>query len=186
VSRVEDLVRKYASYVSLPWDAHLSGGERVWFVVYDKADERRLRARRDEFEVETKRAKHDWVLIDLTNAFAEWMAAHPYRESYFGAPDDLDMELATFKEEVCRRLQAAFAGAADPDNTVFAVLGVAGLFGFARCWEIIESVKTVIRGKLLVFFPGQHESGNYRLLDARDGPSYMAVPITADPGGIAE
>jgi hypothetical protein len=52
---------------------------------------------------------------------AEWMAAHPYRETYFETPDDLDMALAELKEEVCRRLQAAFAGVADPDNTVFAV-----------------------------------------------------------------
>jgi hypothetical protein len=33
---------------------------------------------------------------------------------------------------------------------------------------------------LLVFFPGQFDNNNYRLLDARDGWNYLAVPITAD------
>ena len=33
-------------------------------------------------------------------------------------------------------------------------------------------------GRLVVFFPGQFEQNNYRLLDARDGWNYLAVPIT--------
>jgi hypothetical protein len=36
-----------------------------------------------------------------------------------------------------------------------------------------------IRGRLLIFFPGPFDRGNYRLLDARDGWNYHAVPITA-------
>ena len=39
-----------------------------------------------------------------------------------------------------------------------------------------------VRGRLLVFFPGEHERGNYRLLDARDGWNYLAVPIDAQEG----
>jgi hypothetical protein len=35
-----------------------------------------------------------------------------------------------------------------------------------------------IQGRLVVFFPGQFERNNYRLLDARDGWNYLAVPIT--------
>jgi len=43
-------------------------------------------------------------------------------------------------------------------------------------------VESSIRGRLLVFFPGEYENNNYRLLDARDGWNYLAVPITAREG----
>ena len=39
-------------------------------------------------------------------------------------------------------------------------------------------------GRLLVFFPGEVEGNNYRLLDARDGWNYLATPITADKGRL--
>jgi hypothetical protein len=39
-----------------------------------------------------------------------------------------------------------------------------------------------IRGRLVVFFPGEYEDNNYRLLDARDGWNYLAVPITLHNG----
>ena len=42
-----------------------------------------------------------------------------------------------------------------------------------------------IRGRLVVFFPGEYENGNYRFLDARDGWSYRAVPILASEGAFA-
>ena len=38
---------------------------------------------------------------------------------------------------------------------------------------------------LSIFFPGQYEQNNYRLLDARDGWNYLAVPITLDSAGLA-
>ena len=59
------------------------------------------------------------------------------------------------------------------------MLGVATLFGLTRVSTAIEKVAPVIKGRMLVFFPGQHENGNYRLLDARDGWNYLAIPITA-------
>lgn len=60
-----------------------------------------------------------------------------------------------------------------------AVSGVAGLFGFAKVSSIVEAVASKVRGRLVVFFPGEHEDNNYRLLDARDGWNYMAIPIKA-------
>ena len=42
----------------------------------------------------------------------------------------------------------------------------------------VRKVDRDIRGRLLVFFPGQYEHNNYRLLDARDGWNYLAIPIT--------
>jgi len=34
----------------------------------------------------------------------------------------------------------------------------------------------------LVFFPGERDGSNYRLLDARDGWNYLATPIAAQEG----
>ena len=34
-----------------------------------------------------------------------------------------------------------------------------------------------IAGRLVVFFPGEHDGNSYRLLDARDGRNYLAIPI---------
>ena len=46
----------------------------------------------------------------------------------------------------------------------------------------MEQVQNDIPGRLLVFFPGTYEDNIYRLLDARDGWNYHAVPITAVRG----
>ena len=66
-----------------------------------------------------------------------------------------------------------------PDETVVAVTGVASLFGFTRISQVLPLVEPHVRGRLLVFFPGVYENNNYRLLDARDGWNYLAVPITS-------
>ena len=60
-----------------------------------------------------------------------------------------------------------------------ALLGVGALFGLARVSSIIEGIKGGVDGRLLVFFPGEHhpETHAYRLLDARDGWNYLAVPL---------
>jgi hypothetical protein len=76
----------------LPWERNLAGPQRVWFAVYNKAEERRLRRRLEEFEISTKRAKHGWVTIDLTNAFAQWLSNHEYRDGYFETPEHLEGE----------------------------------------------------------------------------------------------
>jgi hypothetical protein len=59
---------------------------------------------------------------------------------------------------------------------------VASLFGFCRVSELVSRVESSIRGRLLVFFPGEHENNTYRFLDAREGWNYLAVPITSDEG----
>ena len=45
---------------------------------------------------------------------------------------------------------------------------------------LLNAVNDAIAGRLLVFFPGEHEGNSYRLLDARDGWNYLATPITAE------
>ena len=51
-----------------------------------------------------------------------------------------------------------------------------------RVSTLIQGLAQDIRGRLLVFYPGTYEHGNYRLLDARDGWNYLAVPITIPEG----
>lgn len=48
---------------------------------------------------------------------------------------------------------------------------------------LLSAVNHAVAGRLLVFFPGEHEGNSYRLLDARDGWNYLAIPITANGSG---
>ena len=177
MARIEDLRRQYERFASLPWPDHLAGAQRIWFAVYDRMDERRLRARLGEFELATQRVGHKWRLCDMTDAFADWIAAQEYRNAYFECPEDLDSAMPDFLSFAANRLRSVLAES--DSNTVVAALGVAGLFGFVRVSELMDAVDDAIRGRLLVFFPGEYDDNNYRLLDARDGWNYLAIPITA-------
>lgn len=183
MSEVEGLIRAYERYVRLPWDPRLAGPQKVWFALYDKTQERRLRPRIGAFEAATRSAGHGWRLLDLTDAFAEWMAAHDYREAYFAAPEDMDLALADFADSVAERVREALIAPEADAETVVAILGLGSLFGLTRASELIERVAPLIRGRLLGFFPGERSGSNYRLLDARDGWNYQAVPISAGTGG---
>lgn len=185
MGRIDRLVERYRSHIALPWRKDLAGPERTLFVVYDKSDERRLRARRTLFELATRNAGHGWTECDLTPAFAEWMAHTEYRDRYFESPEDLDLKLEDdFLGHVAGRVREALVGA--DDDSVVAVFGVASLFGFVRVSELMKTIEQDVRGRILVFFPGEHETGNYRLLDARDGWNYLAVPITLREGHGAD
>lgn len=184
-NRIDRLIRRYERFVELPWERRLAGAQRVWFAVYNKTDERRIRARLDEFAIATNKAGHGWKLYDLTNAFPKWMAGQEYRESYFEEPEDLEILLPEFHEEVVDQLRAMLDDDDVDSETVVAVIGIASLFGFTRVSKVVNEVAGCIHGRLMVFFPGEHEDNNYRLLDARDGWNYMAVPITAHDGAEA-
>src|ERR1043166_3057092 len=99
MGRIEQLSDAFEKHISLPWVRDLAGAERTIFVVYDKTDERKLRAKKQLFELATKRAGHGWHELDLTDVFPAWMAADEYRDSYFEAPEDLRVKLGTeFRE----------------------------------------------------------------------------------------
>ncbi len=184
MNRIEALVKAWASHVATPWAAGLSGGEKVWFCVYDKADERRLRLHLPEFEGAAKRAGHGWDSLDLTDSFATWMAAEEYRDSYFEDPDSLDRDkLVDFRAWLVALISPRLERAGEAD--VVALTGISSLFGFVRVSELVGALEPSIRGRLVVFFPGGYENGNYRFLDARDGWSYRAVPILASEGAFA-
>ena len=184
MNHVEALVKAWASHVAVPWTRGLAGGEKVWFCVYDKADERRLRLHLPEFEGATKKAGHGWESLDLTDAFATWMAAEEYRDSYFEDPESLDRDkLVDFRAWLVELVRPVLERATEAD--VVALSGVSSLFGFVRVSELVSDLEPSIRGRLVVFFPGEYENGNYRFLDARDGWSYRAVPILPAEGAFA-
>jgi hypothetical protein len=177
MGNVESLCLAYERFIGLPWNVQLAGPQKVLICIYDPRDERRLRTRVGEFEMATRRHRHDWSQIDLTDAFARWMADHDYRESYFESPEDLDMALDDFARSV---EECIWQAAASSNNTVVALLGIGSLFGLARVSRVLEAVATSISGRLLVFFPGERDGSNYRLLGARDGWNYLATPIQAE------
>lgn len=179
---VEGLLRAYERHVQVPWDDRIAGPERVWFAIYDPLQERRLRARIKAFQNATEATGHGWRQLDITDAFAEWMAAHEYREAYFEEPTLLGSALDDFTRDVTQRFVDALTAPDVDANTVVAVVGVGSLFGLTHVSKVVQGTADAIRGRLLVFFPGQHEKQNYRLLDARDGWNYLAVPITAKNG----
>ena len=186
MARIEDLAELYGQHIATPWQRTVAGAQRVIMVVYDKELERVFRARKGEFETRTRAAGHDWHEIDLTTAFATWLAADEYRDAYFESPEDLQLKLdAEFPDFVADRIRAVLSRDDVGENSVVAVFGVASLFGFARMSQVLKLVEGDVRGRLVVFFPGQYEQNNYRLLDARDGWNYLAVPITLDSAGLA-
>ena len=179
MGRIEELAERYAHHIATPWQRTVAGAQRVIMVVYDKDLERTLRARRLAFETATREAGHDWKEVDLTNVFATWMAANEYRDAYFEAPEDLRIKLeAEFAEYVADQIRSVLTMAGMNGSSVTAVLGVGSLFGFTRLSKVLKLVEGDIRGRLVIFFPGEYERNNYRLLDARDGWNYLAVPIT--------
>jgi hypothetical protein len=188
MSRIETLRKNYQRICGLPWDRNVAGPQRVWIAVYDKEDERRLRLGIGMFEEATLATKHRWHRCDLTDAFANWFLRPDnlaYAEGYFESPELLDDgPLAEFLKVVAQQIIAEMATLDDPSETVVAITGVASLFGFARISQVLPLIDSHVRGRLLLFFPGIFENNNYRLLDARDGWNYLAIPITAKEGEI--
>ncbi len=179
-SRIARLVHSYQSYIELPWEKGLAGVQKVIFAVYDKTEELRMRSQIEEFEIATKAAKHEWLLIDITDTFPQWMAQQEYRDAYFEYPDDLQDKLGEFTESVVNQINEQLDQV--DENTVVALQGVASVFAFSHVSEIVAAVANNVKGRILVFFPGEYENNEYRLLDARPGWNYQAVPITANKG----
>lgn len=179
MGRIEDLASRYQNHISAPWQKNIAGAQRTIFVVYDKTDERKLRAKLDLFEMSTKQAGHNWKLFDFTTVFAKWMAAMEYREAYFEEPRDLALKLqGEFVKFATGQLRKVLLDSEVNESTVVAANGVASLFGFTKVSLILKEIEHDVRGRLVLFFPGEFENNNYRLLDARDGWNYLAVPIT--------
>ena len=182
MSDIDDLVVAFAKHASLPWISNLAPGQRTWMIVYSPAEERRIRSRLSDFENATRAADKDWILVDISHSFGEWIDAHPYRDRYFANPNSLSgAALRTLRDFVIDKISDA-ASKSDDSNSVVAVVGVGTLFPFTEISGIIESAAERVAGRLAVFFPGDHRHDNYRLLDARDGWNYLATAITSREG----
>ena len=180
MNKLDRLVQSYDRHIAVPWQSELAPDQRVIFCVYNEADELRLRAKIDEFEIATKNAQHDWALFNLTDTFAHWMSSQKYATSYFEQPDLLPAVLATFLTFIAKEFQSFLAQNNPGTNAVVAVIGVGSLFGFLKIKSIVDQLAPTVAGRLLIFFPGSHEDNNYRLLNGYDGWNYHAVAITAD------
>jgi Domain of unknown function (DUF1788) len=184
VSRVDDLIGNYRRFVGLPWPAGLAPAQRVWMAVYSPEEERRLRLHLPEFEMATVQAGYSWAPLDVSTAFEAWMAAHEYRDAYFTNPKLMAPELVGFFEELVADVRSRIA-AATSTKTIVALVGAGSLYGlgdYVKVSALIERVQDVVEGRMLVFFPGEVEGNNYRLLGARDGWNYLATLITAERG----
>jgi len=180
LSKTKRLIESYRSFISLPWRPDAAAAERVMFCVYPEAEELRLRARVDEFELVTKEAGHAWLLFDLTDTFAHWLATQRYAERYFKSPHLLSPLLPRYKDYIVQAFERLLQDSRPDTNSVVALKGVGSLFGLLKVKEVVDSLAPMVSGRLLVFFPGSYEGNNYRLLDGYDGWNYLATPITPD------
>jgi calcineurin-like phosphoesterase family protein len=178
-SKVDILLQSYDAVVNEKWQNTVSGKERMWFLVYDPSEHRKVELRIEEFEMATKKAGKKWVTISVKNCFADWMASHDYRDEYFQDPNALTDQLETeFKQYVTDLLTKQIQENTDAEDLVIALLDVSSLFGFVRLSDVLNVVAPSLKGRMLVFFPGEFDKNHYRLLNARDGWSYLARPIT--------
>lgn len=180
MSYIDDLLTAYARFVALPWEQNLAPPQRVWMAVYPPEHDRRLRLHLPDFRTTTNEHHHPWALIDITVSFETWMAAHEYRDAYFEDPELLATSLPAFFGHLVQDVRSQLAEHPEPDGVV-GLLGAGALFGLGDAVKVsalLNAVNDAIAGRLLVFFPGEYEGNSYRLLDARDGWNYLAIPIT--------
>ena len=178
-SKIDQLLSAFEKVVKEPWSSALSGQERIWFLVYDPAEQRKVDLRLGDFETATLKARKKWKGISLKNCFHTWMANHEYREDYFKNPeyivDQLEAEFIPFAIQF---LKDELKKIEQDQETLITIKDVSALFGFVRLSEILKSCDKDFKGRMLIFFPGEFEHNHYRLLDARDGWDYLARPIT--------
>ena len=178
MSRLSDLLDAYQVELGLTWRRDLSGGERVWMLVYPPDLERSVRAKLPDFALRTTEAKRGWREIDVTDRLGAWIAQHRYAESFFEDPSDLTPSILDgFERELVAGIRDELS-ALSPDD-VAVLIGISSLFPFLRASSLIKAIDDAVPGRLLVLFPGAHDpdTHSFRLLDARDGFNYRARVI---------
>lgn len=180
MSRIKRLIQSYSKYIAVPWRDDAAAAQRVIFCIYNETEERWLRAKVDEFEIVTRQAGHDWAVFDLTDTFAIWLTSQRYAQSYFQKPHLLPTLLPKYLAFITNEFETFLQQGGIQPNSVVAIKGVGSLFGFLKVKEVVDKLAPLVKGRLLIFFPGSYENNNYRLLDGYDGWNYLAVAITAD------
>jgi len=180
MSRIKRLIDSYSRFISVPWRSDAAAAQRVIFCVYDENYELQLRAKIDEFEIATIRSGHEWAVFNLTETFADWLLKQRYAKRYFENPHLISTMMPGYLAFIKQGFEDFLRAKEVTRSTVVALKGVGSLFGFLMVKEVVDELAPLVAGRLLVFFPGNYEDNNYRLLDAYDGWNYLAVPITAD------
>lgn len=180
MGRIKRLIQSYTKFISIPWRDDAAAAQRVIFCVYDEDYELKLRTKIDEFELVTRQSGHEWAIFDLTDTFADWLSNQRYAVSYFQKPQLLATLMPRYLVFIKDKFEEFMASNQVHSNSVVALKGVGSLFGFLKVKDVVETLAPLVTGRLLVFFPGNYENNNYRLLDGYDGWNYLAVPITAD------
>jgi hypothetical protein len=163
----------------VPWRDDAAAAQRVIFCVYPEAEELPLRSKVDEFEIATRETGHEWAMFDLTDTFAIWLSSQKYAKSYFQKPHLLSPLLPKYLVFIAQEFESFLHTNDIGANSVVALKGVGSLFGFLKVKDVVDKLAPMVKGRLLVFFPGSYENNNYRLLDGYDGWNYLAIPITA-------
>lgn len=179
-SKIDQLLSAFELVVNEPWTTALSGQERIWFLVYDPSEQRKVDFRIGDFETATMKAGKRWAPVSMKKCFPSWMAKHEYKEEYFNDPEILVDQLeAEFKQYAIQYLKSEIEKQNVDDSTLVAIKDISSLFGFSRVSDVLNGCAGIFQGRVLVFFPGEFDKNHYRLLDARDGWSYLARPIIA-------
>lgn len=178
MAKVNDLIKKFGNIIKEPWTKGLSGQEKVWFLVFDPAELRKVEFKLGEFEMLTLNAGRKWHVISLRGLFTSWMANHDYKEAYFDDPEYIhDVLQGEFKDFVMERLNEMMNDR-NYEETLLVLKDVSSIFGFLKLSEVINALSNKIKGRMMVLFPGEYSNRQYRLMDARDGWDYLARPIT--------
>jgi hypothetical protein len=179
LSKSDRLLEEYEHVVSEPWSTSLSGQERVWFLVYEPSDQRMVEYQIGDFETATLKAGKKWNSISLKECFPLWLTQHEYRDDYFRNPKFIIPELkANFGDFAVNFLRSKLRDQNTDPDTLTAITDVSSLYSFIRLSELLRACDKNFKGRLLIFFPGEFENNQYRLLNARDGWNYLARPIT--------
>ena len=174
----EHILAAYSKQVQLPWAADTPPTDRVWVVWYDKSLQRRFTGLLGEFEQVTLKAGHGWRQRSLSKWFGTWIEHHEFFDPLVQQPEELRGLFPEIEDSLVDELKDTLSSCTA--NDILAIDGCGAMFGITRVSNLITRVADFIPGRLLVGFPGTHSAGVYRLLDARDGWNYHAIPIPGD------
>lgn len=183
MGRIDQLLENYRKQLALPLRPGLPLTQRVWFAVYPPEEERRTMNRIDEFEIATREAGLNWIPIELSGAFADWLDTFEpeERDQCLRSTDILEAYADPgFRDFLCSRIAGVASTAQANDRCVFAVKGLMDLYDFVHVSAVVDGLEKGFPGILLVFFPGEREGNTYRFLGARTGWNYLAVPILSE------
>ena len=175
----DELLSAFRRQVRIPWRPDAPPSARIWILWHAPSMHLKIEGRLGEFEDATRQAGRGWTSLDLAPFFGQWIARHEFFDPLLAMPEEIRGMLPQLETAVC---EAVLNGVSQTgSNDIFVIQGCGSLFGLAKLSSILDRVSHAIPGRLLVLFPGRHASGIYRLLDARDGWNYHAVPIPPDP-----